>query len=952
MAVSAIMGALSAGTTALAGGTLMGGFLLGAGAAGTFFTHFLISTAMGAALNALSPKPNLGGGSGGYSLSGESGSALDHQIIYGKTRVGGVRIYDASTGSNNNDLHRILAFAGHEIESYEDIYLNDEIVTIDGSGNVTSPARYNGYVRIKKYYGTTSQEADPDLVTDTAFLPPDAGCWTTAHRLQDIAYLYIKFTYSQDAFPNGIPSVSAVIKGKKVYNPITALIAWSDNPALCLRDYLLSGYGLNQPSTRIDDASVITAAGVCDETVGSGKRYTCNGSFLTSSSPSQIISDMLTSMGGLFWYSQGKWRMKAAKFVTPSITLNENDLRSGISLSTRHSRRNNFNKVKGTFRGAESDWQVADYPAVSDPVFLSADNNIESIVDVALPYTSDSVTAQRVANIFLRRNREQLTFSASFGLKAFQVQVGDIVYINNTRFGWSSKPFEVTNWAFGLTDGLDLQVQMTLREISEAVFTSVDPAIFENNNTNLPNAFLVSEVGLTLSDELRVINEQVLGVFLIKMNYTNPFVDFVELEYKISSDAEYTKAGKFTDGKAEVLGVVEAYYDVRARAVNQLGIRGDWTTVTNWFVSPFIDPPADVQNFSANVVGNSLHLIWTPVPDLDLSHYKVRYSSLTTGATYSNGVDVVSKIARPANSVVVPARTGTYFIRAYDKLGNGSETPTSVVVLTNTTDIDNLNVVETLVEHPTFTGAKSSVVLTDIEGTPALILDSSTSFDGVVGNFDDQIGTFDYGNGVLGAGTYEFSNYLDLGSKFVSRVSVDLNVLRVDYVNTFDVASGNFDARTGFFDGEEGQFDTTSVRTQVSYTDDDPAGTPTWSAWQDFFVGDIAARAIRFRAILLSTDTGASPAITQLTANIDMPDRVESGSDISFTGSTNVTYPSPFRNIPAVGISLANLTSGQRYAITSKTAQGFTLTVYDSGGGIATNTVTLDYVAKGYGKGL
>jgi hypothetical protein len=369
-------------------------------------------------------------------------------------------------------------------------------------------------------------------------------------------------------------------------------------------------------------------------------------------------------------------------------------------------------------------------------------------------------------------------------------------------------------------------------------------------------------------------------------------------------------------------------------------------------VSPFIDPPANVENFFANVVGANVHLIWKPVPDADLSHYKIRYSSLTSGATYSNAVDVVTKIARPANTAVVPARTGTYFIRAYDKLNNASLTPTSVVVFTEVSEVENLNVVETLQEDPTFTGAKTDVVLATVDGVPALILDSATAFDSATGNFDDALGLFDFGGGVKALGIYEFSNYVDLGDKYLSRVSVDLSVSRVDYVNTFDSASGNFDSRESLFDGDPDAFDTTSVRTQVSYTDDDPAGTPTWSAWQDFFVADISARAIRFRALLISEDDTATPAITAMTALVDMPDRVESQSDLAFTGSINVTYPYPFKATPAIGVSLANLQNGQRYAITSKTPQGFTLTVYNSGGGVATNSVTLDYVAKGYGKGL
>jgi len=114
MAVSAVMGALSAGGVALGiSAPLFAGGLFGLG---TVMTQFLVTTAMGAVLNALAPKPNTSLSSG-YSIQGESGAALDHQIIYGRARVGGVRIYDASTGGSNQYLHRIIAFACHVVEA-------------------------------------------------------------------------------------------------------------------------------------------------------------------------------------------------------------------------------------------------------------------------------------------------------------------------------------------------------------------------------------------------------------------------------------------------------------------------------------------------------------------------------------------------------------------------------------------------------------------------------------------------------------------------------------------------------------------------------------------------------------------------------------------------------------------------------------------------------------------
>ena len=836
MAISAVVAAVSTATAAVSGALFFG----------SIAAHFLISTAMGAALNALAPKPNLAGlTSRGYSINGESGAALDHQIIYGRARVGGVRVYDSSTGNKNKFLHRIIAFAGHEIESYEQIYLNDEVVTLDSNGNVTSPSRYNGVVRIKRYLGTTTQTADPDLISETSSLTD--GRWTSQHTLSNIAYVYVRYTYDADAFPNGVPALSAVIKGKKVFDPRTSTTVWSDNPALCIRDYLTSGYGFNQASGRIDDPAVSTAADICDETVDSEKRYTCNGNFTTGFSPNQILSDLLTSMGGLLWYSQGKWRMKAAKYVTPTVTLDENDLRGGISLSTRHSRRSNFNTVKGKFKGPESEWQEADYPAVTDPVFVTADNNIVNTLDYPLPFTNTPKTAQRIANIALRRNREQLTFSASFGLKAFQVEVGDFVYINNTRFGWSNKPFEVTNWTFGLTDRLDIQVQMTLREISSAVFTNQSAAIFESNNTTLPNPFYTEPVGISLGGEVRIINETLTDVVLATVTASEPAnVERVEVQFKKSTDSNWTVVGVGDLGTYEVLVVdSNATYDFRARSYNYLGVKSDWETYNAFQPVGLAAPPADVTNFTANLNGPSINLGWDAVPDLDLSYYLVRHALEESGATFANATTAVEKVSRPATVVGVPTRPGTYLIRAYDKLGNASINSTSVVVPAAALETFTNNLTRT--EHPAFSGSKTGCSVTSSE----LRITTTTS--------------------PPSTATYDFSNYIDTGAVRRVRSRVDINVNRVDAnAGLFDSIPGLFDSQSGLFDDLTGgsQFSDTDVLTYISITQQDPAGTPTWSPYQLFKAGDFYGRAFRFRVELKSQTSGVTPSISGLVARV------------------------------------------------------------------------------------
>jgi hypothetical protein len=671
MAASVIIGLISAGMTTLTGGTLLGGFLIGG--AGTFFTHFLVTTAMGAALNALTPKPSFSAGQQGYSLRGESGAALDHQVIYGEARVGGARVYDSATGDSNQYLHRVLAFAGHEVDSYQEIYLNDEVVTVDAvTFLVTSPEQYAGKVRIKQYIGTSGQAADPSLIADTASLALDEGRWTADHKLSGIAYLYVRFEYDANAFPNGVPSVSAKIRGKKVFNPVTSTTAWSDNPALCIRDYLTSDYGLNQPAGRIDDTLVAIAVGVCNQTVESESRYTCNGAFRTGAAPSDILTNLLTSMGGLLWYGQGKWRMKAAAWSAPTVSFDEDDLRSAISLSTRHSRRDNFNSVKGVFAGDDTDWQPTDYPEVTDPAFLVADNNVPNVLDFPLPFTSSSLTAQRVARIALNRNREQLTFSASFGMRAFQVQVGDFINITNTRFGWTNKAFEVVEWTFGLTDGLDIQINMTLREISEGVFTGADGSVFEQNNTTLPNPSggltinnLTASGGGSTQGDGTFIN----SVILDWDSVSSAFLDYYEVEWKVTTDSIYSATTTEQSG-IEIVPVVDGLlYEFRVRAVTVAGIKGDYATVQ---FTGGGDQTAPGLPTSITATGGFQYITirWTNPADADLNYVEVyEADSNNSGAATKIGISGGDEFVRTNLGLEV---TKWYFLKAVDYSGNAS----------------------------------------------------------------------------------------------------------------------------------------------------------------------------------------------------------------------------------------------------------------------------------------
>lgn len=970
-AVSAAAGAVGLGAVAGAAvvGTVTVATVVGY-AAFTAATAYSINALQKKAMNkARAAAASVAAAQKGYGTTVNAVSpAADHAIIYGQKRVGGVVVYRSVT-DDEKYLHTIIAIAGHEIEEISKIYANDEELTLsaaitsganvtnenyeikDADGNFDSYALY-----VEGRLGTDGQSAIQTLV--------DADSqWTSSHTLSGVAYIYIRAEHDIDVFANGFPTFSVEVKGKKVYDPRTSTTAYSNNAALCLRDYLLADYGLGVETNEIDDTAFNAAANVCDEDVPltgffssrlglTQDRYTINGSFTTGLPPDDVITDMVASMAGTIWYSQGKWGVKAGSYTTPVLTLDEDDLRSGLQISTRHSRRDNFNTVTGMFTGPHTNYQPTDFPQVTSTAFVTADNGEVVTQDLPLPFTNYSFMAQRIAKIALYKNREQLTISGTFGLRALQLQIGDIVNVTNTRLGFSSKTFEVVDWKFGFGTDQTLEVSLVLREISAAVYEwDAEEDEFEIGNTTLPNAQVTAEVGLTATAIVREVNQSIVGGFEIDVSASEPYAAQFELQYRKSGTTKYINAGLQRGGAFEVTGLESGAYDFRARSLNDFGKRGPWATITNrgLDIRDTLGNPDDVQDFTGNVIGSSLHLSWTPVTTAGLSHYKVRYSSLTTGASYQNAVDIVDKVSRPANTAVVPAKTGTYFLKAVDKIGNVSATAASFGVIVDPNNVENFNAFDTVTEHPVFAGTRNNVVvLEDAEGD-YLALDTVDQFDDGSGDFDDALGLFDGFSGTVAQGEYYFDNSIDFGEVYTSRIYPNFKVDFLDYVNDFDSATGNFDDRLGDFDGDPAQFDVTSAKFQLRYTNDDPTGSPTWSAWQPFVVADMTARALEFRVLMSCSNGAASPAVRELEAQIDMPERTVSENDITFTGSRSITFPTAFKATPAVGVALANLADGERYVITNKSRTGFDIEIFD---GItqSTNSVTLDYVAKGYGK--
>ena len=857
-------------------------------------------------------------------------------VVYGERMLGGVRVFVETSGTDNQYLYVALVLSEGEISDISEIRIDDKTVTwasdlADNTAVEVNSSDSNFYknseslIRVEPHYGTDGQSASTLLST--------LSSWGSNHKLSGLAYLAVRFKWNQDVF-SGIPKIQAVVQGKKVVAYNSSLVAQtashSTNPAWCLLDFLTNErYGKGLATTDIDLQSFYDASQVCETQVtpysgGSDINiFDTNTVLDTSRKVIDNVRELIKGCRGYLPYVQGKYKLIIETTGSASITLDDDDIIGGYSLQSPN-KNNKYNRVIVSFVNPDRNYQIDEraFPPIDDSGLPSADQHatmktadggflLEGKFDfrtLTSPYQ-----AEEMAEIILRRSRSALGLSINVSFEAYDLAIGDIVNITNSSLGFSAKPFRVLSITFN--DDFTISLSLSEHQDTHYSWASKTEATAVPSTT-LPNPFVVQPpASVTLTDQLIAYNDGTVIVALDVAIGASPdsFVDYYQVEYKLSTESDYKIHSQGSGLFQRVLNVIDQkVYDVRVKAVSSFGTSSTYVTAQRTIVGSIL-PPSDVTDFSCNIINGEAHLSWEQIADLDLAYYQIRYSTLTSGATWQNSVSLVEKVSRPATSIVVPARVGSYCIKAVDKLGNFSLNET--IIATNVATIGNFNNITTQSENPNFTGTKTN-----------LTLDSNL------------LRLTDLGSN----GTYDFASVIDIGAVHTSRITATLVQFAENPSELFDSESGDFDDKTGSFDGDSPS--NSNAHLEIAVSDDNS----TFTEFKNFVIGDYTARYLKFRLVLISRDGVTTPVISQATVTVDMIDRIQSGNDILSGATTKtVSFTNPFKTASyAVGITGQGMATGDYFLVESKTINGFNVTFKN-----ASNTVisrTFDYIAKGF----
>jgi predicted phage tail protein len=411
----------------------------------------------------------------------------------------------------------------------------------------------------------------------------------------------------------------------------------------------------------------------------------------------------------------------------------------------------------------------------------------------------------------------------------------------------------------------------------------------------------------------------------------------------------------------EILDSVADTYTINVYSLNGANTPSTQPAVLTFAAVGKTAVPGNVQNLTFEAISaNSGRLRWAPTTDLDVKvggRVHIRHTSLTDGTgTWGNSVDLVEAKAGSATEAIIPLVEGEILVKFEDDGGRQSASEASVII--DFPDALGQLLVQSRREDadtPPFQGSKTSCFYSD--EYDALTLEATGLFDDVADL--DLLPVMDFIGNVATSGSYEFANTLDLGASY----SLDLK--------RFFVTRGYFpsdlvDSRSGLVDDwadwDGAASSAVNAKMYLRNTNDNPSGSPTWSAWQEFVNGTFKARAFQFKAELTSSDPGQNILIDELGYEATFQRRQDQsvGSIPSGAGAKTVTFDKPFftgtaglggvdSSLPSVGITAQNMATGDYFVVGSVSSSQFVVTFRNSGGTAIDRNFA--WSAVGYGKG-
>lgn len=462
---------------------------VGLGAFGTAVLEIGVAIGLGFLAKKLAPKPASGKSATrrGRLLQLEIATDAARKVIFGRSATAGSLVYWQTTGTDNLLLQMVVAIADHECEGLVEVWADGKLREWNSGTGIVSG--YSSKLKVRFYNGTADQ------TVDTAVRDASDGRWTDNEVGANVCYAVIEATYSESAFPGGIPQIIFVVDGAKLYDPRLddtvggdgdhrwddqSTWEFSDNPAVAiynvLRGFSAGGQhllGMNAPADAVRLSDFEAAANACDEDVtladaSTEKRYRCGYVAEISGQPNGDTLEALTaSMAGDLICAGGIYRIMAGVARSPVATLTDADLvidEPWVS-EPRRPRSELTNAVYGSFADPARAYNMVPLPPRTSSTDETADGGIRLAQTLDLEAVNSRTQGQRIMEIARKKARRQIRARGTLRARWLALEPGDWVTVTSARRGYEGVVFELAS----TQSEPDLRTTVALAETDEGI---------------------------------------------------------------------------------------------------------------------------------------------------------------------------------------------------------------------------------------------------------------------------------------------------------------------------------------------------------------------------------------------------------------------------------------------------------------------------------------------------
>lgn len=417
-------------------------------------------------------------------------------------------------------------------------------------------------------------------------------------------------------------------------------------------------------------ANAFTETAIDITTAGSGTltltywdeaRYKLNAAITLDQDKFTIRDMLLAAMGGFDVEVGGKWFIHAAAPTTPTQTLDETNMRGGISVNPKRSMRDKFNGVRARFVNPDNFWQPSDAPPLEpSSELLEEDNGIELYEAIDLPCVTSSRQAQRLMKLHLMRNRQQRTVRLEADYSGTPLRPLAGLYLDFPRYELNQAQHVVMGWKLSEDLGVDLVMQSDGAVVYEWDAETDERIPGVPQDVNLPDPSTIEA-----PEEVTVTTPTTSTFSHVASQWSEVssiWLDGYDVEYRDAGGTDWTGYGRIGgEVSREVSLERSASQDIRARAVTRNGAASEFTENL---------APAAPTSVSAVGGDSQITLDADVTPDIETIQIFVHTSDLVASASL---LDTIAPVELPyVHGALGVSQTRYYWLRAIKADGNFS----------------------------------------------------------------------------------------------------------------------------------------------------------------------------------------------------------------------------------------------------------------------------------------